>query len=79
MEYFFLPSSRRPLTSLAGRSAPMETVLAGIIPLSTYRASGVVEVSNNCSFHDSLQKLHGHGVTGAPVFRDDAATVSELS
>ena len=56
----------------------METVV-GIIPLSTYRASGVVEVSNNCSFHDALQKLHDHGVTGAPVFRDDAATVCELS
>ena len=73
MDYFFLSPAHIPR-----RSAPMETVV-GIIPLSTYRASGVVEVSNNCSFHDSLQKLHGHGVTGAPVFRDDAATVCELS
>ena len=56
----------------------METVLAGIILLSTYRASGVVEVSNNRSFHDALQKLHDHGVRGAPVFRDDAATVCDL-
>ena len=56
----------------------VESVLAGNIPLSTYRASGVVDVSNNRSFHDALQKLHGHGVTGAPVFRDDAATVCDL-
>ena len=64
MDYFFLSPAHIPR-----RSAPMETVV-GIIPLSTYRASGVVEVSNNCSFRDALQKLR-HGCACVPRRRCD--------